>query len=82
VDDTVNTMPEKTLEATFDHAVIEGDQVTNHYDQARAELAALEALGISYDDVTTLLEKEGIDKFLVSWNELLDTVSAALEAAK
>jgi transaldolase len=42
----------------------------------------LAALGVDYDDVTALLEKEGVDKFIVSWNELLDTVTAALEAAK
>jgi transaldolase len=82
VTETVNTMPEKTLEATFDHAVITGDEVTGSYADARATLAALENLGISYDEVTTLLEKEGVEKFIVSWNELLDTVSAALEAAK
>ena len=82
VADTVNTMPEKTLEATFDHGVIEGDRVTGSYATAAATLAALEALGISYDAVTALLEKEGVEKFIVSWNELLDTISAALEAAK
>ena len=82
VDETVNTMPEKTLDATYDHAMIEGDRVRGHYDESREVLAKLEALGISYDDVTLLLEKEGIEKFTVSWNELLDTVSAALEAAK
>jgi transaldolase len=32
--------------------------------------------------VTAVLEKEGVEKFVVSWNELLDTVSAALEAAR
>ncbi|MFM9878453.1 MAG: transaldolase [Rhodoglobus sp.] len=82
VADTVNTMPEKTLEATFDHGVIEGDQVTGSYAEATATLDALAGLGISYDEVTELLEKEGVEKFIVSWNELLDTVSAALEAAK
>jgi transaldolase len=82
VPDTVNTMPEKTLEATFDHAVIAGDQVTGHYDDARAVLAAIEAQGISIDEVTDLLEQEGVDKFVVSWNELLDTIAAALEAAR
>jgi len=82
VTETVNTMPEKTLEATFDHGVIEGDKVTGSYAAARGTLDALEALGISYDDVTALLEKEGVEKFIVSWNELLDTVAAALEAAK
>jgi transaldolase len=82
VAETVNTMPEKTLEATFDHGVIEGDQVTGSYAAANATLDALSALGISYDDVTALLEKEGVEKFIVSWNELLDTVAAALESAK
>lgn len=79
---TVNTMPEKTLQATFDHGVIAGDTVTGSYDEARAVLAALAELGMSYDEVTAVLEKEGVEKFIVSWNELLDTVSAALEAAR
>ena len=82
VPNTVNTMPEKTMQATFDHGVIEGDRVRSEYVSAEAELDALAAVGISYDDVTALLEKEGVDKFVVSWNELLDTVTAALEAAK
>jgi transaldolase len=82
VADVVNTMPEKTLEATFDHGVIEGDRVTGYYDDANAVLDALAALGISYDEVTALLEKEGVEKFIVSWGELLDTVTAALDAAK
>lgn len=82
VGDTVNTMPEKTLEATFDHGQITGDNVTSKYGEANITLDALDALGISYDEVTALLEKEGVEKFIVSWNELLDTVSAALEATK
>ncbi|MFU8948072.1 transaldolase [Mycetocola zhadangensis] len=80
--DVVNTMPEKTLEATFDHGEIEGDSVTGSYAAANEVLDAIAAQGISYDDVTLLLEKEGVEKFIVSWNELLDTVTAALEAAK
>jgi transaldolase len=82
VNHVVNTMPEKTLNATFDHGVIDGDHVTGSYAAANAVLDSLAELGISYDEVTELLEKEGVDKFVVSWNELLDTVSAALEAAK
>ena len=82
VDGVVNTMPEKTLEATFDHGVIEGDRVTGSYEAAQAVIDAIEAQGISVAEVTALLEKEGVEKFIVSWNELLDTVSAALEAAK
>jgi transaldolase len=79
--DVVNTMPEKTLEATFDHGTVTGDTITGSYAAAQAVLDAINAQGISYDDVTALLEKEGVEKFIVSWNELLDTVSAALEAA-
>ncbi|WBU38598.1 transaldolase [Homoserinibacter sp. YIM 151385] len=78
----VNTMPEKTLEATFDHASIEGDRVTGSYADAKAVLDQLAAIGVDYDEVTALLEREGVEKFVVSWNELLDTVTAALEAAK
>jgi transaldolase len=78
----VNTMPGKTLEATFDHGVIEGDRVTGSYEEANRVLDAIGALGISYDEVTQQLEQEGVEKFIVSWNELLDTVTAALEAAK
>ena len=82
VNDVVNTMPEKTLEATFDHGVIDGDTVTDAYDDANSVLDALDAQGISYEEVTALLEKEGVEKFIVSWNELLDTVTAALESAQ
>ncbi|HEY4152132.1 MAG TPA: transaldolase [Pseudolysinimonas sp.] len=78
----VNTMPEKTLEATYDHAPLHGDAVTGSYADAQSVLDQLAAVGVDYDDVTALLEKEGVDKFMVSWGELLDTVTAALEAAK
>ena len=78
----VNTMPEKTMEAVFDHGVVRGDTIQDHYAAANEVLDELDALGISYEQVTSLLEKEGVDKFVVSWNELLDTVSAALGAAR
>lgn len=82
VADTVNTMPEKTLDAVADHAPLHGDAVTGSYDEAQQVFDRIAALGIDYDDVTATLEKEGVEKFNVSWGELLDTVSAALEAAK
>jgi transaldolase len=78
----VNTMPEKTLEATFDHGVIEGDTVTGAYGDAGNVLDSLARVGVDYDDVTAVLEREGVDKFIVSWNELLETVRGALEAAR
>jgi transaldolase len=78
----VNTMPEKTLEATFDHAPLHGDAVTGSYAAAQKVLDDLSAVGVDYDDVTAVLEREGVEKFIVSWNELLDTVTAALDAAR
>ncbi|KQO82902.1 MULTISPECIES: transaldolase [unclassified Frigoribacterium] len=80
--DVVNTMPEKTLEATFDHGEIRGDSISASYAAANEVMDAIAAQGVSYDDVTEVLEKEGVEKFIVSWNELLDTVTAALEASK
>jgi transaldolase len=82
VSGVVNTMPEKTLEATFDHAPLHGDAVHPSYADAQKVFDDLAAVGVDYDDVSAVLEKEGVEKFIVSWNELLDTVTAALEAAK
>jgi transaldolase len=74
----VNTMPEATLDAVADHGVLRGDTVRGTYDEARATLAALDAVGISYDEVIELLEVEGVDKFEVSWQELADSTQAEL----
>jgi transaldolase len=81
VADTVNTMPEKTMQAFADHGVVEGDRVSGRADEAREVLAAIEALGISYDDVVQVLEDEGVDKFDKSWTELVTTVETALKKA-
>jgi len=78
----VNTMPEKTLEATFDHGVIAGDTVTGEYDASRAVFAALKAVGIDFDDVTQVLEDEGVTKFIDSWHDLLTQVRAGLDAQR
>jgi transaldolase len=79
---TVNTMPEKTLEATFDHGVISGDTVTGAYEAAHKVFNDLAAVGVDLDDVTQLLEDEGVDKFIASWHDLQGTVTAALESAR
>jgi len=82
VEDTVNTMPEKTLEAVADHGEVAGDQVRPHYADARATMDDLASAGIDYDDVIAVLIREGVDKFVTSWSELMDTVRASLEQAK
>ena len=78
----VNTMPEKTLLATADHGVVTGDTITGNYADAHAVFAGLAAVGVDFADVTSLLEREGVDKFIVSWGELLETVTAALESSR
>jgi transaldolase len=82
VENTVNTMPEKTLQAVKDHGEIKGDQVRPNYDHARQVMKDLADAGIDYDDVIKTLEEEGVDKFVKSWNELLETVEKNLGAAK
>ncbi|MFF9785250.1 transaldolase [Streptomyces nigrescens] len=76
---TVNTMPEATLEATADHGEITGDTMHGTYEQAQADLDALAGIGVSYDDVVQLLEDEGVDKFEASWNDLLRSTEAELD---
>ncbi|MEV0825464.1 transaldolase [Nonomuraea rubra] len=75
---TVNTMPEKTLDATADHANITGDTVRPFYEQAWNTMAALKDAGVDYDDVVKVLEDEGVEKFEASWNELLESVTKNL----
>ncbi|MET9590362.1 transaldolase [Streptomyces sp. NPDC006516] len=76
---TVNTMPEATLEAVADHGEISGNTVAGRYDQARADLAAIKELGVSYDDVVQLLEDEGVEKFEAAWIDLLNSTEAELK---
>ena len=82
VDDTVNTMPEKTMQAFADHGEVAGDKVTGTAGQAQSVMDRLAALGIEYDDVVQVLEDEGVEKFDKSWSELVETVQTALDDAK
>jgi transaldolase len=79
--DVVNTMPEATLDAVRDHGDVSGDTIVTQYAAAHAALKALAAAGIDLDDVVQVLEVEGVDKFVASWAQLLDTVAAALGTA-
>ncbi|GAA2081848.1 transaldolase [Streptomyces albiaxialis] len=76
---TVNTMPEATLEATGDHGEITGDTVRGTYQESQEVLDAVGKLGISYDEVVQVLEDEGVEKFEASWNELLKSTEAELQ---
>jgi transaldolase len=80
--DTVNTMPEATLHATAAHGELHGNTIDGTYEESRQVFRDLEALGVHYDDVVTVLENEGVDKFEASWNELLDSIKTQMAAAK
>ncbi|MCX5338855.1 transaldolase [Streptomyces atratus] len=77
---TVNTMPQATLDAAADHGDVHGDSVTGGYAQARADLTAVERLGISYDEVVKQLEDEGVSKFEAAWEDLLGAVATSLSS--
>jgi transaldolase len=79
---TVNTMPEKTIDAVADHGVITGDTVTGKSGEAQGVFDELDAVGVDLPDVFKLLEDEGVEKFEKSWQELLDATQEQLDAAK
>lgn len=80
VANTVNTMPEKTMMAVADHGTAD-DRVTGSYAEAADVQRQVAAAGVDLDDVFAVLETEGVQKFIDSWDELVDTVRTALEQA-
>ncbi len=82
--DTVNTMPEATLDAFIDHGTAAR---TVDSDPARAEavLDRLGRVGVDLDDVGRVLEEEGVASFAKSFDELIDALevkAAELGAAE
>jgi transaldolase len=74
----VNTMPEPTIHAFADHGVVKVGVVQSSYAQARSVVDQLAGLGIDMDDVTATLEREGVDKFAASWQEMAASVKTQL----
>jgi transaldolase len=77
---TVNTMPEKTIEAVADHGVITGDTVTGTASAAQEVFDKLESVGVDLTDVFLVLENEGVQKFEESWSELLEETQKQLDS--
>src|SRR6201995_2518337 len=78
---TVNTMPEKTLDAVADHGEISGDTISGTASAAQEVFDKLAAIGIDLTDVFLVLENEGVEKFETSWQELLDETEKQLHSA-
>jgi transaldolase len=81
--DTVNTMPEETIDAFLDHGTV-ARTVDADPAAAHAVLSAVTAVGVDLDDVGRVLEEQGVAAFAKSFDELLgalDTKAAELGAA-
>jgi transaldolase len=72
---TVDTMPEETIEAFQDHGEV-APTLEQGIDEARRVFEDVERAGVDYADVTDTLEREGVDKFSDSFAELLDGIRA------
>jgi transaldolase len=73
--DTVNTMPEETIDAFQDHGEVRLT-LEEAIGEAHEVFEDVEAAGVSVDDVTRVLEEEGVQKFSDSFEELLEGIRA------
>lgn len=76
--DTVNTMPQATLDAVIDHGVLGESKLDTQYAKSQSIFYSLEEVGVSMRAVTDDLETDGVKKFADAWNELLTNVGKAL----
>jgi len=79
--DTVNTMPEATLNAVVDHGEVRGDTISGSYAAAHGVIAGLRDAGVDIGDVADLLERQGVASFEKSWEELIASVTEQIEKA-
>jgi transaldolase len=80
--DTVNTLPEATMEAFADHGTV-ARRVDADVDQSEAVWAALPGVGVDMDDVADQLEREGVASFIKAFDELIEALEAkAVELRK
>ncbi len=80
-DGVVNTMPEKTMDAFGDHGEL-GASIVGQAAAGQAVLDEVTAAGVDLDDVYQVLEDEGVEKFIVSWHELVASVEKAIASVK
>jgi transaldolase len=77
--DTVNTMPEETIKAYQDHGEPQA-RLDRGLEDAQRVFDELAQAGVDYDDVTDTLEREGVEKFAESFDELLRALQAKQES--
>jgi len=74
--ETVNTMPRELVEAVLDHGEIRANSIEEDLDGARKLIEDLKAAGVDYDDVVDTIEREGVEKFAKSFDELFSDVES------
>jgi transaldolase len=77
--DTVNTMPEETIRDYQDHGNPE-PRLERGLEDARRVFRELDKSGVDYTDVTDTLEREGVEKFSVAFDELLNALGEKRES--
>jgi transaldolase len=73
--DTVNTLPDATIDAFADHGTV-ARTIDADLDRAASDWARLSDVGIDLDDVGETLEREGVASFQKSFTELIDVLAA------
>ncbi|HKN98953.1 MAG TPA: transaldolase [Pseudonocardiaceae bacterium] len=73
--DTVDTMPRQTVEAFADHGTV-ANTLVRGVDEAQRTLQAFGSAGVDYDDVTAVLEREGVERFSASFHKVFDGIAA------
>jgi len=79
--DTVNTMPEATIEAFDDHGTV-ARTADEGVDEARATWAALADAGVDLDDVAVVLEREGVASFAKAFDDLMSSLDDKASALR
>jgi transaldolase len=79
--DTINTVPPETLRKFEEHGTV-APTLAGHQDAARTSMERLARVGVDFDDVTRVLEEEGIEKFAKSYAALVATIGKKREALR
>ncbi|HLU99785.1 MAG TPA: bifunctional transaldolase/phosoglucose isomerase, partial [Acidobacteriota bacterium] len=74
---TVNTLPDETIEAFRDHGRLEERTIEQKVDEVKEVLENLARVGIDIDQVTAQLQNEGVEKFIVPYDQLMGTLTKA-----
>lgn len=78
---TVNTMPEKTLQAFADHGEV-GDILRADGGDGDSIVSRFRAAGVDIDKLAATLQDDGAASFVASWNELMGVIASKTAALK